>query len=153
MDARSAASPQSLFIASDHAGFALKEYFKEHRPNLLWCDLGPLLEERVDYPDFADKVSAQVAQGHGLGILICGSGQGMAMRANKYRDVRAALCWNTEVAELAREHNNANVLCLGGRLMAPELAVQILDIFLKTPFLGGRHQQRVDKLSTPPLYR
>ncbi|RME14425.1 MAG: ribose 5-phosphate isomerase B [Bdellovibrio sp.] len=139
-----------LYIASDHAGFALKTFLINH-VNYEWEDLGTHSEERVDYPDYADLVAQKVSKAPETtkGVLICGSGQGMAIRANRWPFVRAALCYNEEVAKLARAHNNANILCLGGRLLKPEEAVNILDTFLQTPFEGGRHQRRVEKLSAP----
>ena len=109
-------SHPSLFIASDHAGFDLKERIKTLLPNVTWIDLGPTDSSRVDYPDFADRVAARVQSG-GRGVLICGSGQGMAMRANRYKGVRAALVWNEEITKLSREHNDANIICLGARFL------------------------------------
>lgn len=142
-----------LFIASDHAGFALKERMKRDLPDIEWIDLGPGDTSRVDYPDFADRVAKKVLENletGGRGVLICGSGQGMAMRANRYKGIRAALVWNDESTRLAREHNDANVICLGARLLKPELAEELLRLFLATPFEGGRHQGRLDKLALPP---
>lgn len=159
-----------IFVASDHAGVELKAELittlqsSQFLPNLKrdTFDLGPQSIDSVDYPDYADLVVKKI---HGLsivqnqdqplsmptelGILICGSGQGMCMRANKYANIRAALCWTPETARLAREHNDANVLCLGSRLISKEECMQIVQIFLTTPFLGGRHAGRVAKLSTP----
>ncbi len=161
-------TPTSLFsgnllIASDHGGYPLKQLLINSLPELKWNDLGPQDSASVDYPDYADKLckvlelqeksahseSGKSAGGKSsltFGVLICGSGQGMAIRANRFPFVRAALCWDRTVAELARSHNNANVLCLGARVIAPGLALQILETFLTTPFEGGRHQARVDKL-------
>ena len=123
-------------------------------PNLPWEDLGPDSTDRVDYPDFADLVAQKIEAGsengqeNGTrGILVCGSGQGMAMRANKYSHVRAALCWNTEVATLSRQHNNTNLLCLGERVMDWDECERIVKVFLETPFEGGRHAGRVEKIS------
>lgn len=161
---------QTLFLASDHAGYALKNDLHDRLvsafargylvpvwsgDSLLVEDLGPRDESSVDYPDYADRLVARMAPNAAewttppLGLLICGSGQGMAMRANRQPWIRAALCWNTEVAKLSREHNNANVLCMGGRLLSGDEAWEILQMFLKTEFAGGRHQQRVDKLALP----
>lgn len=140
---------ENLYVASDHAGFELKELLKIAAPDLPWRDLGPIDASSVDYPDFANKVAEKLRGGdaNALGVLICGSGQGMAIRANKYGHIRAALCVTEEMAELARAHNNANVLCLGARLVPKDLAAKILAKFLKTNFEGGRHERRVAKLS------
>lgn len=115
--------------------------------NLPWEDLGTNSTDSVDYPDFAQRLCDRLKEVEGaLGILICGSGQGMAIKANRNSWIRAALCWSDEVALLAREHNDANVLCLGGRLTPFAEAEKILTTFLQTEFVGGRHQIRVDKL-------
>ena len=137
---------ETIYIASDHAGFSLKKKLIQEYGALPWKDLGPFNDDSVDYPDFADRLAVELKKESERGILICGSGQGMAMRANKYPHIRAALCWNEESAYLAREHNDANVLCLAGRLLDHELCEKIFSIFLQTPFAGGRHQRRVDKL-------
>lgn len=138
-----------LWIASDHAGVELKAALIKARPDLPWEDLGPASKDSVDYPDFADQVARRVnAEPEGRGVLICGSGQGMALRANKYPRVRAALIWNPEIAALSRQHNDANVFCLGARFHSTEEAQRWLEIFLSTPFEGGRHQGRVDKIGT-----
>ena len=141
-----------LMIASDHGGWELKEQIKSHFPEIEWIDLGPKNgDTSVDYPDFADvlcsKVQTSTAEPQGL--LICGSGQGMAIRANKFSSVRAALVWNEESTRLSREHNNANILCLGGRLIPLKTALECVRIFLETPFAGGRHTARVEKLHKP----
>ncbi|MCX7674865.1 MAG: RpiB/LacA/LacB family sugar-phosphate isomerase, partial [Bdellovibrionaceae bacterium] len=115
---------------------------------LLLTDLGTTEGmTSVDYPDYADKLAVALQKDpQGVGVLVCGSGQGMCMRANRYPHLRAALVWSKEVARLARAHNNANVICLGGRLTPPEEAWSWLQVFLDTPFDGGRHEQRVQKL-------
>jgi ribose 5-phosphate isomerase B len=136
-----------IFIASDHAGFELKKKIIQSFPSFEWVDLGPNNPDRVDYPDFADKVSKLVNKGEGRGVLICGSGQGMAMRANKYPLVRAALCWSVEVTRLARHHNDANIICLGERVTPYDLAVEMVKVFFATDFEGGRHADRVKKIS------
>lgn len=136
----------TIYLGSDHAGFDLKEKLKIHFPQIHWIDCGPANTDRVDYPDFADRVVKEVLKHQGRGVLICGSGQGMAMRANKYSGIRAALVWNEESTRLSRQHNNANVLCLGARLLDHELAFHLFEVFLSTPFEGGRHQGRVEKL-------
>ncbi|MDZ4661868.1 MAG: ribose 5-phosphate isomerase B [Pseudomonadota bacterium] len=141
---------KTIFIASDHAGLSLKTFFINNSPQFEWVDLGPHSEASVDYPDFADILVREIKTPSDLGVLICGSGQGMSMRANKYSHIRAALCWNEETAKLAREHNNANVLCFGARLISTNLAHGILETFMKTEFAGGRHEQRVTKISSNP---
>lgn len=144
------ASNTKYYIAADHAGFELKSHLLKKFPEMKMEDLGTFNPDRVDYPDFADRVAQNIHDDpNAVGILICGSGQGMAIRANRYTKVRAALCWNEEVAELSRQHNNANVLCLGARFTPPEQAEKILKAFLNAQFEGGRHQARVDKLERP----
>jgi ribose 5-phosphate isomerase B len=136
-------------IASDHAGFKAKEEVKKllvelgHDPH----DFGAHTEESVDYPDFAVQVANAVGEGtFEKGILICGSGQGMCMTANKVQKVRAALVWTPELASLAAQHNNANVLCLPGRFLSTAELREIVTTWLATAFEGGRHQNRVDKI-------
>lgn len=139
-----------IAIGGDHAGFAYKEKLvkKLQEDGFEVKDFGPFSDDSVDYPDFAHPLAKFVAEGNAnLGILICGSGNGVAITANKHRDIRAALCWNKELAALARQHNNANVLCLPSRFIAYELAEEIVDVFMETGFEGGRHGKRVDKIS------
>lgn len=138
-----------IVIASDHAGYETKQKIIETFKNKFEIvDFGPNNDERTDYPDYADKVAQHVARGSGdIGILVCGSGQGMAMRANKYPQIRAALCWSEESAQLSRAHNDANILCLGGRLLQLELLYKIITAFLATSFEGGRHADRVKKIA------
>lgn len=141
-----------LMIASDHGGWELKEKIKSHFPEIEWIDLGTEnANHSVDYPDFADLLCNKIESNNNepQGILVCGSGQGMAMRANKFPHIRAALVWNEESSRLAREHNNANILCLGGRLLNQNTAFSCIKIFLTTPFAGGRHLTRVEKVSKP----
>ena len=141
-----------IFIASDHAGFSVKQKIVEtFKEKYTLIDLGPTNEDRVDYPDYADKAIAEIKNdlNNSLAILICGSGQGMAMRANKYPFIRAALCWNQESAKLSRQHNDANVLCLGARLLEDTVLFATIDAFLKATFEGGRHADRVQKISKP----
>lgn len=145
-----------LFVASDHAGFDLKERLKARLMwldgrKIEWVDLGPTSDARVDYPDFADKVCSEVLKSGGQGVLICGSGQGMAIRANRYRGIRAGLVWNMESVQLAREHNDINVLCLGARLVDHDLCEKMVESFIRTPFAGGRHADRVVKLGAAPV--
>lgn len=137
---------RTLLIASDHAGFELKEKLKTLLPAYEWIDLGPANTERVDYPDFAKKLVERVAKDQTMGVLVCGSGQGMAIAANRHPGIRAALAWNEDVAKVAREHNDANILCLGARFIDSTLAGRLVDIFTATPFEGGRHANRVRKI-------
>jgi len=129
-----------IFIASDHAGFELKEYLKTQF-NLL--DLGTHNAESCDYPVFAEKLCNQM-KASDKGILICGTGIGMSIAANRFKNIRAALCFNEEMAILSRQHNNANVLVLGARIISPETARNCVEKFLTSDFEGGRHQRRVD---------
>jgi ribose 5-phosphate isomerase B len=138
----------AIFIASDHAGFSLKAAIIKSMPQFEWIDLGPPSAERVDYPDFAEKLSLKVAAlPTGRGVLICGSGIGMSIAANKMPGIRAALCENPVSSKLSREHNDANVLCLGSRFVAPEYACDIVKSFLDSPFSNdARHLVRVEKM-------
>ncbi len=138
-----------IIIASDHAGVELKSKIKEvyGSDNRKFTDLGPFDTTSVDYPDYAHPLSVQVSQKANLGILICGSGNGVCMTANKYNNIRAALCWEVSLAELAKQHNNANVLCLPARFITEEKALDIVKAFLNTDFEGGRHGRRVDKIA------
>tara|TARA_Y100001970_G_C13758812_1_gene614705 strand:+ start:71 stop:508 length:438 start_codon:yes stop_codon:yes gene_type:complete len=144
---------KSLFkkvcIASDHAGFNLKNDIK----NLLIdkdisiIDLGPLSDKAVDYPDFAKKVSKRVKSGNSdIGILVCGTGTGMAITANKTKGIRAAVCYNVKSTKMSRQHNNANVISLGARLISKKNAFKLVSVFLETKFEGGRHLRRVRKI-------
>ncbi len=138
-----------ISIAADHAGFSLKERIKQAlaAAGHQILDRGCYSEESVDYPDYGILAARDVADGVAdRAVLICGSGIGMSIVANKVRGVRASLCANPEYAVMSRRHNDANVLTLGARLLDPDLALQIVDIWLKTPFDGGRHQRRVDKI-------
>lgn len=137
-----------VFIASDHAGFELKELLKQHFAGIFdFEDFGTSSADSVDYPDFAHPVARKIsANPSSFAVLICGTGNGMAMTANKYAHVRAGLCWSSEIAALARQHNNANILVLPARFISPDLAFQIFDTFFSTSFEGGRHQRRIDKI-------
>ena len=138
---------QTLWVASDHAGFDLKQHLLVKFSDLPWRDLGPESQDRVDYPDYASKLANAMREApNSLGVLVCGSGQGMAIKANRFSHIRAALCWTEEVAQLARAHNNANVLCLGSRVMDHDICIKILDTFLSTTFEAGRHAERVNKI-------
>ena len=140
-----------LAIASEHAGEDYKKRLIEHleKQGYDCINLGTDTEESVDYPVYADRVCGKITSGEcALGILICGTGIGMSIAANKHKGIRAALCSDTESAALTRQHNDANVLCLGARILPFEKAVQITDAFLNAEFLGGRHQRRVDMLES-----
>jgi ribose 5-phosphate isomerase B len=139
-----------IAIGSDHAGFQLKETVKARlvEQGFDLVDVGTTSDASVDYPDYAAAVAHEVASGDSdRGILVCGTGIGMAMAANKVSGVRAAPAGDLESARLSREHNDANVLTLGARITPPDLALAIVRLFLDTPFAGGRHQRRVDKIS------
>ena len=139
-----------ISIGGDHAGFAYKEEIKKMLTNSgnEVKDFGPFSEASVDYPDFAHPVATSVETGEThFGILICGSGNGVAITANKHQGIRAALCWTEELGSLARQHNDANILCLPARFIDLDLAKAIVNKFLSTDFEGGRHQNRVDKIS------
>lgn len=138
-----------VYIASDHAGYEMKEAIKRHfSAEFEWEDLGTDSSESVDYPDYAHPLAEAVAQSpENRAVLLCGTGNGVAMTANKHADVRAALCWNTEIAALARQHNNANVVVLPARFIPTESAFAIVETFFNTPFEGGRHARRVEKIN------
>ncbi|MFL2679563.1 MAG: ribose 5-phosphate isomerase B [Alphaproteobacteria bacterium] len=139
---------EKIVIASDHAGFDLKEQLVKYFKNdYKFVDLGTDSLDSKDYPDFAHKLSKKVSKNDFFGVLICGSGIGMSIVANRYKKVRAALCLNEEMARLSREHNNANVLVLGSRLISLEEAIKCLCIFFSTDFEGGRHQARLEKFN------
>lgn len=138
-----------IAIASDHGGFALKETIKEHllKRGLEVTDLGTDSETSVDYPVFGKACGEAVASGSAdRGVVCCGSGIGISIAANKVKGVRCALCTSVEMAKLSRQHNNANMIALGGRLTEPELALKMVDTWLDTDFEGGRHQRRTDML-------
>ena len=138
-----------VLIASDHAGFKLKKILiEELQGEIKFEDLGPFSENSVDYPDYAKKLSKKIDLKNDLvGVLICGSGIGMSMVANRFKNVRAALCMNNKMSILARQHNNANILVLGSRLISEQEAIKCLIVFLKTNYEGGRHQARLDKFN------
>lgn len=141
---------RNIAIGGDHAGFTYKSMLKEVLADEGYQieDFGPHSDASVDYPDhvhpLAKAVTKQEAE---FGILICGSGNGVAMTANKYPQIRAALCWEVEVAKLAREHNDANILCIPARFVSEEVAKEMVKVFLSTKFEGGRHQTRVNKIA------
>ena len=138
-----------ILIASDHAGYNLKDnLIRELKIKNKFHDLGTSSQDSVDYPDFAIKLSRLInGSKFDRGILICGSGIGMSMVANRFENVRAALCLNEKMARLARQHNNANILVLGSRLISVQEAIKCLIVFMKTEYEGGRHQARLDKFN------
>lgn len=139
-----------IAIGADHAGYAYKSAIIEKLTGLghSVMDAGTDSEDSTDYPDHIHPVADSIEQGQSdAGIILCGSGNGAAMTANKHQGIRAALCWNTELASLARQHNDANILAIPSRFVSLDLALEMVDAFLSTPFEGGRHQRRVDKIS------
>ncbi|WP_181307405.1 ribose 5-phosphate isomerase B [Rufibacter sp. XAAS-G3-1] len=139
-----------IALGGDHAGYQYKGMVKEQLEALGHevKDFGPFSDASVDYPDYVHPLSSAVeSKEYELGILLCGSGNGVAITANKHAGIRAALCWQRELAELARSHNNANVLCIPARFVSEEVAGEMVEAFLATPFEGGRHQTRVDKIA------
>ncbi|NOT37011.1 MAG: ribose 5-phosphate isomerase B [Saprospiraceae bacterium] len=138
-----------IAIGSDHAGFELKEKIQQYLKSkkIEVADYGCHDMNSVDYPDVIHPVASEVSNGSfPLGIILCGSGNGAAMTANKHKNVRCALCWNTELAELSRKHNNANILSIPARFVSENIAMNMIDAFLFTEFEGGRHQNRVNKI-------
>jgi ribose 5-phosphate isomerase B len=141
--------PDAVVVGADHAGFELKERLKKalERKGIAVEDVGTGSTESVDYPDFAHRVAEAVASGRfKRGIVMCGTGIGVSMAANRHEGVRAAVVCDENTARLSREHNDANVLALGGRTTDPALAERILDVWLETPFAGGRHERRIRKI-------
>jgi len=137
-----------IAIGGDHAGFEYKEVLKNFLTDYEVKDFGTHSSDSVDYPDFAHPVASAVESGEfAYGILLCGSANGVAIAANKHDGIRAGLCWENEVASLVRKHNNANMLCIPARFVSEELAKEITTTFLNTEFEGGRHQNRIDKIS------
>ena len=140
---------KKIFISSDHAGFKLKEFIKVHleKKKYEYFDLGPKNDNKVDYPDYAHKVAKKVKlnKNH-MGILVCGSGTGMNIAANKHKNIRAAQCFNLKSTKLSRLHNDANIITLGSRLISKKNALKILSVFLNTKFDGGRHLKRIKKI-------
>ena len=140
---------KKICIASDHAGYNLKEHIKDHLINkyVSIFDLGPYQDKSVDYPDYAKKLANRLKKKKSdIGILVCGSGTGMAISANKIKGIRAAVCYNATSTRLSRQHNNANIIALGARLTKKSLSLQLVELFLKTKFEGGRHLKRIKKL-------
>ena len=140
---------KKIFISSDHAGFKLKEAIKSYLSNkkLSFTDMGPYNDSRVDYPDFAHKVARKVKLNkNNIGILVCGSGMGMNIAANRHNNIRAAQCFNLNSTKLSRLHNDANIITLGSRLLTKKNALSCVGVFLDTKFEGGRHSKRVKKI-------
>ena len=137
-----------IIIGSDHAGFEMKEALKEwlQITSLTLEDVGCHSDQSVDYPDYAHVVAHKVESEDSVGILLCGSANGVCITANKHQGIRAALCWNSEIATLARQHNDANIVCIPARFISLEQAKDIVHQFLNTTFEGGRHQNRVNKI-------
>ncbi len=138
-----------IFIASDHAGFDTKEFVKSYLSNFEFdvVDLGAYSKDMsVDYPDFADKMAENINSDFKFGILICGTGIGISIAANRHPHIRCALCHDATTAKLAREHNDANVLCFGGRIVGTSIIQDMVKVFFTTEFAGGRHEKRVYKL-------
>ena len=142
-------SKETIGIAADHGGFFLKRAIAEEieAAGYQVLDLGTDSEKSVDYPDFAKKLAMRIkARKSDIGILVCGSGTGMAISANKIKDIRAAVCYNTKSTRLSRQHNNANIIAIGARLTKKSLSLKLVELFLKTKFEGGRHLRRVKKI-------
>ena len=140
---------KKIFISSDHAGYKLKEFIKIYlnKKKIKFIDLGPYNDSRADYPDYAHKVAKKVKiNKNNAGILVCGSGTGMNIAANKHKNIRAAQCFNIKSTKLSRLHNNANIITLGSRLLTKKNALNCVSVFLKTKFEGGRHIKRIKKI-------
>ena len=138
-----------IALAADHAGFETKEIVRNYliEKGIEYKDFGCYSEESVDYPDFGHQIGKAINDGdYELGFAVCGSGQGINITVNKHENVRSALCWNVEIAKLAKQHNNANICAIPGRFISKEEAITIAEAFLNTAFEGGRHQRRVDKI-------
>jgi len=140
---------KKIFLSSDHAGYKLKEFIKIHldKKKINYTDLGPFNSERVDYPDYAHKVAKKVkTDKKHIGILVCGSGMGMNIAANRHKNIRAAQCFNLKSTKLSRLHNDANIITLGSRLLTKKNALNCVGVFLNTKFEGGRHSKRIKKI-------
>jgi ribose 5-phosphate isomerase B len=141
-------SKMKIAIGSDHAGYAYKEMLRSYLSDYDLTDFGTYSADSVDYPDFAHPVAESVEREDvTFGILVCGSANGVAITANKHQGIRAAICWESEIASLARMHNNANIICIPARFVTESLAKKMVDTFLNTAFEGGRHQTRVEKIA------
>ena len=139
-----------VIIGSDHAGYDHKKFLIEffNKNNIIYHDSGTYSKESTDYPDYAHNVSTKVIEDkNNIGVLICGSANGMAMTANKHAGIRAAICWDNEIASLARKHNDANVICIPARFISSKKQEEIIKTFINQPFEGGRHQKRTNKIN------
>ncbi|MDC0619628.1 ribose 5-phosphate isomerase B [Candidatus Pelagibacter ubique] len=140
---------KKIFLSSDHAGYKLKELIKLHldKKKINYIDLGPFNSQSVDYPDYAHKVAKKVKTNNNhAGILVCGSGMGMNIAANRHKNIRAAQCFNLKSTKLSRLHNDANIITLGSRLLTKKTAINCVSVFLNTKFEGGRHAKRIKKI-------
>ena len=139
---------KTIVIASDHAGYDLKSSIKKFllKKRTKVIDLGTNSTDSVDYPDYAHLLSKKIKKDKTVGILVCGSGTGMSITANRHKNVRAALCYNIKSTKLSRQHNNANVITIGARLTKKNVALKCVNTFIKTKFIGGRHLQRINKI-------
>ena len=140
---------KKIFISSDHAGYKLKEIIKLYldKKKIRYTDLGPVNDVKVDYPDYAHKVAKKVKTNiNHIGILVCGSGMGMNIAANRHKNIRAAQCFNLKSTKISRLHNDANIITLGSRLITKKNALNFVSVFLKTKFEGGRHSKRIKKI-------
>jgi ribose 5-phosphate isomerase B len=140
---------KKIYISSDHAGYKLKEVIKSHlsKKKISFQDMGPYNDDSVDYPDFAHKVARKVKTNkNNVGILVCGSGMGMNIAANRHKNIRAAQCFNLKSTKLSRLHNDANIITLGSRLLTKRIALSCVSVFLNTKFDGGRHLKRIKKI-------
>ena len=140
---------KKIFISSDHAGYKLKELIKDYldKKKIKYNDLGPFVDQKVDYPDYAHKVAKKVKTNNDhAGILVCGSGMGMNIVANKHKNIRATQCFNLKLTKLSRLHNDANIITLGSRLLTKKNALNCVSVFLSTKFEGGRHLKRIKKI-------
>jgi len=143
------ATSTKVALGADHAGYEYKEVIKKHlaTQNVIITDFGTNSAESVDYPDYVHPTAKAVTSGEAtFGILVCGSANGVAITANKHQGIRAAISWGNDLARLARQHNNANILCIPARFVSTETALEMIDIFLSTEFEGGRHARRVSKM-------
>jgi ribose 5-phosphate isomerase B len=141
---------KKISLGADHAGYEIKDFIKQYlqsNAEIQLTDKGTFSADSVDYPDFAHAVAGDIENKKAeFGILCCGSANGVAIAANKHKGVRAAICWNNEIAKLARQHNDANIICIPSRFITKEQSAEMVSIFLNTPFEGGRHQKRVEKI-------
>ena len=138
-----------ILIGNDHAGYSLKlSIIKNLEDKYKFFDKGSYTDESVDYPDYASIIAKEIQSEKGdLGVLICGTGNGVCMTANKFKGIRAVICWNKEIAKLAKQHNNANIICIPSRFIKAEEAIKIIETFILEKFEGGRHERRIKKIN------